>query len=81
MVSPAVLSACKKMPKELRAWDSYVELKKMVDDFLESLPLVEQLALLALVEVLVGLLAPAPHTLHVRRLALSHGKKQTQAAP
>jgi len=36
--------ACKKMPKELRAWDAYVELKKMVDDFLETLPLVEQLA-------------------------------------
>ena len=36
--------ACKKMPKELRAWDAYVELKKTVDDFLESLPLVEQLA-------------------------------------
>ena len=36
--------ACKKMPKELRAWDAYIELKKTVDDFLESLPLVEQLA-------------------------------------
>ena len=36
--------ACKKMPKELRAWDAYVDLKKMVDDFLDTLPLVEQLA-------------------------------------
>jgi dynein heavy chain len=36
--------ACKKMPKELRGWDAYVELKKTVDDFLDTLPLVEQLA-------------------------------------
>ena len=36
--------ACKKMPKELRAWDAYVELKKTVDDFVETLPLVEALA-------------------------------------
>ena len=36
--------ACKKMPKELRGWDAYIELKKTVDDFLETLPLVEQLA-------------------------------------
>jgi dynein heavy chain len=36
--------ACKKMPKELRAWDAYIELKKTVDEFLESMPLVEQLA-------------------------------------
>jgi len=34
----------KKMPKELRGWDAYLELKKMVDEFLETLPLVEQLA-------------------------------------
>eukprot|EP00966_Prymnesium_polylepis_P049685 1150022-Prymnesium_polylepis.1 len=34
----------KKMPKELRSWDAYVELKKTVDEFLESLPLVQQLA-------------------------------------
>ncbi len=36
--------ACKKMPKELRGWDAYIELKKTVDDFLESLPLIELLA-------------------------------------
>jgi dynein heavy chain len=36
--------ACKKMPKELRGWDAYIELKKTVDDFLETLPLIEQLA-------------------------------------
>ena len=36
--------ACKRMPKELRGWDAFIELKKMVDDFLESLPLVSQLA-------------------------------------
>ena len=37
-------NACKKMPKELRGWDAYVELKRTVDDFLETLPLVQQLA-------------------------------------
>ena len=37
-------AACKRMPKELRGWDAFVELKKTVDDFLESLPLVQMLA-------------------------------------
>ena len=32
------------MPKELRSWDAYLELTKQVDDFLESLPLIQQLA-------------------------------------
>ena len=36
--------ACKRMPKELRAWDAYVELKRLIDDFVLSLPLVQQLA-------------------------------------
>ena len=36
--------ACKRMPKDLRAWDAFIELKKTVDDFLESLPLVHMLA-------------------------------------
>ena len=35
---------CKKMPKELRNWDAFIELKKTVDDFLETLPLVQMLA-------------------------------------
>ena len=35
---------CKRMPKDLRGWDAFIELKRTVDDFLESLPLVEQLA-------------------------------------
>eukprot|EP00327_Prymnesium_parvum_P015479 CAMPEP_0113272674 /NCGR_PEP_ID=MMETSP0008_2-20120614/23450_1 /TAXON_ID=97485 /ORGANISM="Prymnesium parvum" /LENGTH=4484 /DNA_ID=CAMNT_0000122153 /DNA_START=48 /DNA_END=13502 /DNA_ORIENTATION=+ /assembly_acc=CAM_ASM_000153 len=37
-------AACKRMPKDLRGWDAYIELKKTVDDFLGSLPLVHQLA-------------------------------------
>ena len=37
-------TACKRMPKELRSWDAYLELTKQVDDFLESLPLIQQLA-------------------------------------
>jgi dynein heavy chain len=36
--------ACKKMPKDLRSWDAFIELKKTVDDFLETLPLVQMLA-------------------------------------
>ena len=36
--------ACKRMPKDLRSWDAFIELKKTVDDFLECLPLVNQLA-------------------------------------
>ena len=36
-------AACKRMPKELRSWDAFVELKKTVEDFLESLPLVSSL--------------------------------------
>ena len=37
-------SACSRMPKELRQWDAYVELKRLIDDFVLSLPLVQQLA-------------------------------------
>ena len=29
------------MPKELRHWEAYIELKKTVDEFLLSLPLVQ----------------------------------------
>ena len=36
--------SCKRMPKDLRGWDAFIELKKTVDDFLETLPLVQQLA-------------------------------------
>ena len=32
------------MPKELRQWDAYVELKRLIDDFVTSVPLVQQLA-------------------------------------
>ena len=35
---------CMRMPKELRHWEAYIELKKTVDDFLLSLPLVQMLA-------------------------------------
>ena len=37
-------SQCSRMPKDLRHWDAYIELKKWVDDFLGSLPLVQMLA-------------------------------------
>ena len=37
-------TACSKMPKELRQWDAYVELKRLIDDFVTSVPLVQQLA-------------------------------------
>ena len=32
---------CIRMPKELRHWEAYIELKKTVDDLLLSLPLVQ----------------------------------------
>ena len=35
---------CQKMPKDLRQWDAYVELKRLIDDFVLSLPLIQQLA-------------------------------------
>mmetsp|Transcript_22862 Transcript_22862/g.57026 ORF Transcript_22862/g.57026 Transcript_22862/m.57026 type:complete len:4419 (+) Transcript_22862:2-13258(+) len=36
-------NGCKKMPKALREWDAYIEMKKTIDDFLESLPMVQDL--------------------------------------
>jgi len=35
---------CAKLPKVLRTWDAYKELKQMIDDFTEIIPLVEALA-------------------------------------
>ena len=37
-------NACKKMPKVLREYEAFVELKRTIDDFLETLPLVQQLS-------------------------------------
>ena len=36
-------NGCKKMPKALREWDAFIEMKKTIDDFLESLPMVQDL--------------------------------------
>jgi dynein heavy chain len=35
---------CKKLPKGLREWDAYKELKQTIDDFLEILPLLQLLS-------------------------------------
>ncbi len=35
---------CKRLPKSLRDWEAYLELKKTIDDFLELQPLLELLA-------------------------------------
>ena len=35
---------CKKMPKQLREWDAYHELKKEIEDFQTVLPLLTDLA-------------------------------------
>jgi dynein heavy chain len=35
---------CKKFPKALRKWDAFVELSKMIEEFLEILPLLQELA-------------------------------------
>ena len=37
-------NATKRMPKVLREYEAFVELKRTIDDFLETLPLVQQLA-------------------------------------
>ena len=33
---------CKRMPKQLRDWEAYAELKKTIDEFFEVLPLLQQ---------------------------------------
>ena len=35
---------CKKLPKSLRDWEAYLELKQTIDDFLELQPVLELLA-------------------------------------
>ena len=35
---------CAKLPKVLRTWDAYKELKQQIEDFSEIIPLVEALA-------------------------------------
>ena len=40
----AYQAACTKMPKDLRQWDAYQELKLLIDDFVIALPLVQMLA-------------------------------------
>ena len=35
-------NSCKRMPKALRDWDAYAELKKTIDDFFEVLPILQQ---------------------------------------
>ena len=37
-------AACRKLPKALRDWDAYADLRKKIDDFLVFLPLVQALA-------------------------------------
>ena len=38
----------KKLPKALRDWQAFVDCKKVIDDFLEELPLFQQLAFKAM---------------------------------
>ncbi len=37
-------NSCKKLPKALRDWEAFNELKKKIDDFLDILPILEQLS-------------------------------------
>ncbi|SCU69962.1 Cytoplasmic dynein 2 heavy chain (DYNC2H1), putative [Trypanosoma equiperdum] len=44
------VSQCKRLPKSLRDWDAYVELKKILDDFMELQPVIQELKNPAVVE-------------------------------
>ncbi|KAG9395874.1 Dynein heavy chain and region D6 of dynein motor [Carpediemonas membranifera] len=35
---------CRRLPKGMRDWDAFLELKKVIDDFSETLPLIQMLA-------------------------------------
>lgn len=37
-------SRCKKMPAKLREWEAYTDLKKMIDEFTDVLPLLQELS-------------------------------------
>lgn len=43
-VASGFQNQCKRMPKQLREWDAYHELKTTIDDFFEVLPLLQQLS-------------------------------------
>ena len=40
----AFQNQCKRMPKQLREWDAYLELKTTIDDFSNILPILQQLS-------------------------------------
>lgn len=40
----AFSSRCKKMPAKLREWEAYTDLKQMIDDFTDILPLLQELS-------------------------------------
>ncbi|CCW70907.1 unnamed protein product [Phytomonas sp. Hart1] len=44
------VSQCKRLPKSLREWDAYKVLKRIIDDFIELQPIIEELKNPAVVE-------------------------------